>query len=241
MAASPVIGITTYVADARWGPWEQRAALVPLAYVEAVGRAGGRPVLLPPAAQAVPETLGAVAGLILCGGPDLDPAVYGQERIPATAHLSPERDGPELALVRAALERDVPLLGICRGMQVLNVACGGTLHQHLPDVVGHDGHATTPGHLDAHAVQIAPDTRIGSILGSQATVMSGHHQGIDRVGEGLIVSARSPDGAIEAVENPDLRFALGVLWHPEQGADGRLFDALIAAARHVMPGARTLR
>jgi putative glutamine amidotransferase len=241
MAASPVIGITTYVADARWGPWEQRAALVPLAYVDAVARAGGRPVLLPPAAQAVSETLGAVAGLILCGGPDIDPAVYGQERIAATARLSLERDGPELELVRVALQRDVPLLGICRGMQLLNVARGGTLHQHLPDVVGHDGHATAPGHFDIHAVQIAPDTRIGSILGPWATVMSGHHQGIDRVGEGLIVSARSPDGAIEAVEDPDRRFALGVLWHPEQGADGRLFDALVAAARRAMPGARTLR
>jgi putative glutamine amidotransferase len=238
MTASPVIGITTYVADARWGPWDQRAALVPLAYVDAVARAGGRPVLLPPGA---PESLGAVGGLILCGGPDLDPAVYGGQRIPATAHLSPERDGPELELVGSALERDVPLLGICRGMQVLNVARGGTLHQHLPDVVGHDGHATAPGHFDAHAVQIAPDTRIGSILGPKATVMSGHHQGIDRVGEGLIVSARSPDGAIEAVEAPDRRFALGVLWHPEQGADGRLFDALVAAARHATAGTRSPR
>ena len=123
-------------------------------------------------------------------------------------------------------------------MQVLNVARGGTLHQHLPDVVGHDEHATAAGHFDRHAVQITPDTHIGSILGPQAFVMSGHHQGIDRVGHGLIVSARSTDGAVEAVEDPDRRFALGVLWHPEQGADGRLFDALVAAAR-AMAAART--
>lgn len=231
MAAPPVIGITTYVADARWGPWEQRAALVPLAYVEAVARADGRPVLLPPVSQTASETLGAVAGLILCGGPDLDPAVYGQDRDPASAHLSPERDGPELELVGAALARDVPLLGVCRGTQVLNVARGGTLHQHLPDVVGHDGHATAPGHFDAHDVRMAPGTRVGSLLGARATIMSGHHQGIDRVGEGLIASGWSSDGAVEAIEEPGRRFAVGVLWHPEQGDDGRLFDALVAAAR----------
>lgn len=230
MSARPVIGITTYVADARWGPWEQRAALVPLAYVEAVVRAGGRPVLLPPVSRMVSEALGAVGGLILCGGPDLDPAVYAQNRNPATAHLSPERDGPELELVAAALARDVPLLGVCRGMQVLNVARGGTLHQHLPDVLGHVGHATAPGHFDAHEVRMAPGTRAASLLGARATVMSGHHQGIDRVGGGLIASAWSPDGAVEAIEAPDGRFALGVLWHPEQGEDGRLFDALVAAA-----------
>jgi gamma-glutamyl-gamma-aminobutyrate hydrolase PuuD len=187
MAATPVIGITTYVADARWGPWEQTAALVPL------------------------------AGLILCGGPDLDPAVYGQGRIPVSAHLSPDRDGPELALVRAALKRDLPLLGICRGMQVLNVARGGTLHQHLPDVVGHDGHATAPGHFHAHAVRMSPGTRIGSILGARATVMSGHHQGIDLVGDGLIASAWSPDGAVEAIEEPSRRFALGCSGIPSRG------------------------
>lgn len=226
----PVIGITTYLARARWGPWEQTAALVPQAYVGAVERAGGRAVLLPPAAETVEETLSAVAGLVLCGGPDLDPAVYGQTRIPATVHLSPQRDVPELELARAAVERDVPLLGICRGMQVLNVARGGTLHQHLPDVVGHDGHATRPGHFDAHSVRVAPGTRMGAILGAEATVMSGHHQGIGTLGEGLVASAWSPDGAVEALEDPGRRCAVGVLWHPEQGEDGRLFDALLTAA-----------
>ncbi|MGI8715180.1 MAG: gamma-glutamyl-gamma-aminobutyrate hydrolase family protein [Solirubrobacteraceae bacterium] len=230
MSARPVVGITTYVAPARWGPWEQAAALVPLAYVDAVSRAGGRAVLLPPALDGIAETLRSVQAVILCGGPDLDPALYGQVRAPATAHLSPERDAPELELARAALERDLPLLGICRGMQVLNLVRGGTLHQHLPSVVGHDRHATRPGHFDAHAVAIAPGTRTGSILGERATVSSGHHQGVDRVGAGLVVSARAPDGAIEAIEDPSRGFALGVLWHPEQGEDGRLFDALLDAA-----------
>jgi len=230
MSERPVIGITTYVAPARWGPWEQTAALVPLAYAHAVARAGGRAVLLPPALGTVETTLVAVAGLILCGGPDLDPARYGQSRVATTAHLAPERDAPELELAWAALERDLPLLGICRGMQVLNVLRGGTLHQHLPEVVGHDGHAARPGHFDAHRVRTAPGTRVSAVLGAETTVMSGHHQGIDHVGGGLVASAWSPDGAVEALEDPDRRFAVGVLWHPEQGDDGRLFDALIKAA-----------
>jgi putative glutamine amidotransferase len=178
----------------------------------------------------VKATLDAIGALVLCGGPDLDPALYGQPRATATAHLSPERDAPELELARAALERDLPLLGICRGMQVLNVVRGGTLHQHLPDVVGHDGHATRPGHFDAHRIRTAPGTQVSALLGTETTVISGHHQGIDRVGEGLMASAWSPDGAVEAVEDPDRRFALGVLWHPEQGDDRRLFVALIKAA-----------
>jgi putative glutamine amidotransferase len=170
-----------------------------------VTRAGGRAVLLSPAAQAVSETL-AVAGLILGGGP---------------------RSRPRRL---RALECDVPLLGICRGMQVLNVARGGTLHQHLPDVVGHDGHATAPGRFDVHPVRVAPGTHTGSILGARATVRSGHHQGLDLLGNGLIASAWSFDGAVEAIEAPGRRFALGVLWHPEQGDDGRLFHALVAGA-----------
>lgn len=229
MSTRPIVGITTYVVPARWGPWEQTVALVPFSYVAAVSRAGGRAVLFPPTIDGIEETLESVQGVILAGGPDLDPALYRQVRSAATAQRSSERDAPELALARAALERDVPFLGICRGMQVLNVVRGGTLHQHLPDVVGHDGHATQPGHFDAHAVQMAPGTLVARVLGGRATVMSGHHQGLDTVGAGLVASAWSPDGAIEAVEDPTRRFALGVLWHPEQGADGRLFQALLEA------------
>ena len=223
MPARPVIAISTYVAAARWGPWEQSAALVPLAYVEAVTRAGGRAILVPPGPA--PATLAGAAGVILCGGPDIDPARYGAEREPATAALAPERDGPELALIDAALARDVPLLGICRGAQLLNVARGGTLIQDLP------GHVTRPGSFDAHQVTTEPGTLAASILGERLSVASGHHQGIDRVGEGLVVGARAPDGSVEALEDPGRRFAVGVLWHPEQGEDGRLFDALIAAVR----------
>jgi len=219
----PVVGITTYVADAAWGPWQQRAALVPEAYVEAVAQAGGRPVLVPPLAGCAPETLAVLSAVIVCGGPDVDPARYGRAREPATALLAPERDRPELELIEAALARDVPLLGICRGMQLLNVARGGTLVQHLA------GHFTRPGSFDAHPVQTVPGTRVAAILGERVTVASGHHQGVDTVGSGLVVSARSPDGVVEALEDPR-GFALGVLWHPEQGEDGRLFAALVQAA-----------
>jgi putative glutamine amidotransferase len=223
MAHRPVVGITTYVAPARWGPWEQAAALTPLAYVDAVTRAGGRPVLLPPVLGATAETLAAIDAVIVCGGPDIDPSLYGRPREPATSVLAPERDGPELELIDAALRDDVPLLGICRGMQLLNVARGGTLVQDLP------GHVTRPGHFEAHEIRTTRGTRAAAILGERVTVMSGHHQGIDELGGGLVVAARTLDRAIEAIEDPDRRFAVGVLWHPEQGDDGRLFEALLNA------------
>jgi putative glutamine amidotransferase len=227
----PVIGITTYVAAARWGPWDLPAALVPLGYASAVSAAGGHPILLPPAPGRHEETLAIVDGLIFCGGPDLDPALYGQPRSGDTVHLAPERDAPELELMLAALERDVPVFGICRGMQVLNVARGGSLIQHLPAVVGHDGHATAPGHFDLHSVAIASGSRIGEILGHDAVVHSGHHQGVDDLGEGLVATAWAPDGTIEAIEIGDHRFVIGALWHPEQGDDQRLFAAMVEASR----------
>ena len=230
---APVIGITSYVADARWGFWDLPAALVPLSYVQAVAACGGRPVLVPPLTDAVAETLGAHDGLILCGGPDLDPGGYGQPASPATTMVNPERDAAELALLRAALADDQPLLGICRGMQLINVAYAGTLHQHLPEVIGHDGHRTRPGQFDLHRVRLAPGTRVGAILGGGVEVSSGHHQGVDQLGAGLVASGWAPDGSIEALEDPGRRFALGVLWHPEEGDDRRLFGALIAAAADV--------
>jgi putative glutamine amidotransferase len=227
----PIIAITTYVADARWGPWDQPVALVPRGYVEAVSRAGGRPVLVPPCTDGVAETLGLADGLIFCGGPDLEPRLYGQPRAAATAQLAPERDVPELQLLSAALEADVPVLGICRGMQLLNVVRSGTLVQHLPDAIGHDGHATAPGHFDLHGVRTEPGTRTAAILGEDEVVVhSGHHQGVGHLGEALAVGARAADGVIEAIEDPGAAFALGVLWHPEQGDDLRLFEALVAAA-----------
>jgi len=204
--------------------------LVPLGYVDAVSAAGGRPIVLPPLPCAVDETLGALDGLILCGGPDLDPALYGQQPVPATTAVTPERDAAELALVRAALHLELPVLGICRGMQLINVAHGGSLVQHLPDAVGHDGHRTRAGHFDVHPVSVEPASRVGAILGSQAEVCSGHHQGLDEIADGLRAVAWADDGSVEAVEAPEREFVLGVLWHPEEGQDRRLFAGLVAAA-----------
>jgi gamma-glutamyl-gamma-aminobutyrate hydrolase PuuD len=225
-----VIGITSYLAQARWGFWDLPAALVPLGYANAVAASAARPVLLPPMLDGVDETLAAIDGLILCGGPDIDPGVYGQRAVAQTAAVSPERDPAELALLRGALAVDLPVLGICRGMQLLNVAYGGTLIQHLPAVVGHDGHRTQPGSFDVHEVKLAPDTRIAAILGERVEGCSGHHQGIDAIGDGLTAAGWAPDGSVEALEDPGRGFALGVLWHPEEGEDRRLFAALVQAA-----------
>ncbi len=226
----PIIGITCYQAPAQWGFWNLPAALVPLGYVERLSAAGGRPVLLPPLAHGVAETLASVDGLVFAGGPDIDPQRYGAAPADETAALSPERDAAELALLEAALHADLPVLGVCRGMQLLNVAYGGTLEQHLPDVVGHDGHRTQPGCFDLHPVRIEPGSRLGQVLGGHALVSSGHHQGIAFVGERLRVTAQAHDGSVEALEDPAKAFTVGVLWHPEEGEDARLFAELVAVA-----------
>jgi putative glutamine amidotransferase len=226
----PVIGITTYITEAHWGEWEMETALVPAAYVRAVQRAGGRPFLIPPD-DALDETLEAVDGLLFSGGSDLDPDIYGQEPHPETTGIHRERDDAELALLTAALERDVPVLAVCRGSQVLNVARGGDLHQHLPELVGHENHKHNPTVFADHDVELVPETRLGRLLGDRAPVKSHHHQGFARLGKGLVEAAHADDGTIEAVEDPSKRFALGVLWHPEAGEDGRLFEELVAVAR----------
>jgi putative glutamine amidotransferase len=227
----PVIGITSYVVPARWAYWELEAALVPLDYVRSVERAGGRPLLVPPAEEGVEETLDALDGVIFSGGSDLDPGLYEQEAHPETTGVIEERDRFELALLEGALARDMPVLAICRGSQVLNVVRGGDLVQHLPDVVGHERHKHTPGVFADHDVELEAGTRLGELLGGEhAPVKSHHHQGFGRVGEGLRVAARADDGTIEAVEDPSARFALGVLWHPEAGEDKKLFEALVAEA-----------
>jgi gamma-glutamyl-gamma-aminobutyrate hydrolase PuuD len=226
-----VVGITTYVTPAKWSYWDLEAALVPAQYVRAVERAGGRPVLIPPSEDGVEETLDAVDGVIFSGGSDLGPETYGQEAHPETFGVVSERDRAELALLSAALERDMPVLAICRGSQVLNVALGGDLVQHLPEVVGDEKHKHTPGVFADHDVEVEAGTRIGTLLGDRAPVKSHHHQGFGRLGRGLVEAARAEDGTIEAVEDPSRRFALGVLWHPEAGEDMRLFEELVREAR----------
>ena len=221
----PLIGITTYPAPgARGGPGGGPGALLRLASVRGVPRAGGRPLLIPPSDNGIAETLDVLDGIVFSGGSDLDPDTYGEEPHPATGDLRPERDDAELELMTAALERDLPMLAICRGSQLLNVARGGDLVQHLPEIVGDDKHKVTPGLFATHDVAVEPGSRLGGLIGTAARVESHHHQGLGRVGEGLEVVAYAEDGTAEAVED-------GVLWHPEEGEDLRLFEALVEEAK----------
>ncbi len=225
----PVVGITTYLTRAAWGAWDLDAALVPAAYVRSVVGAGGAPLLVPPGA-AIEETLDAVDGLIFSGGSDLDPELYGEQAHAETTGVVRERDDFELELMRAALERDLPVLAICRGSQVLNVALGGNLEQHVPDRVASDTHKETPGVFADHEVDVLAGTKLASIVGDRSDVKSHHHQGYGELGSGLREAARAADGTVEALEAPERRFTLGVLWHPEEGADLALFEALVAEA-----------
>jgi putative glutamine amidotransferase len=225
----PVIGITAYAEQARWGVWDSPAALIPMAYVNSIERVGGRALLVPPSLEGIHETLDALDGLLFSGGADLDPELYGAEAHPETDGIRPERDRAEVALLEAALARDMPVLAVCRGSQVLNVARGGDLVQHLPDLVGDHRHKHTPGEFADHDVELERDTRLQALLGDRAPVKS--HQGYGRLGEGLRPAARADDGTVEALEDPQKRFALGVLWHPEEGEDAALFEALVEEAR----------
>jgi len=228
--AKPVVGITTYLTRAAWGAWDLDAALIPADYVRAVERSGGAPLLVPPGAD-VDATLDVVDGLIFSGGSDLDPELYGDDAHPETNGVVRERDDFELELMRAALARDVPVLAICRGSQMLNVALGGGIEQHVPDRVGTDVHKQTAGVFADHGVDVSPGTRLGELLGEHHEVKSHHHQGFGELGDGLREAARAPDGTIEALEGPSRRFTIGVLWHPEAGEDATLFDALVEEAR----------
>jgi gamma-glutamyl-gamma-aminobutyrate hydrolase PuuD len=225
----PVVGITTYLIRAAWAAWDLEAALIPASYVRAVERVGGSPLLVPPGAD-LDTTLDVVDGLVFSGGSDLDPELYGAEAHAETLGVIRERDDFELALMRAALERDVPTLAICRGSQVLNVVRGGDIEQHVPDRIGSQVHREVPGVFSVHDVAVEPGSRLASILGDRHDVKSSHHQGFGRVGDGLTVNAQSPDGTIEGLEDPSRRFAVGVLWHPEEGEDLALFEALVAEA-----------
>jgi gamma-glutamyl-gamma-aminobutyrate hydrolase PuuD len=227
----PVIGITTYAQEASWGVWRLPAALIPLDYVESVERAGGRPVLIPPSEEGVDETLDALDGIVFSGGADVDPVLYGAEPHPETDSPQAHRDRGELALLRAALERDLPMLAVCRGFQLLNVARGGDLVQHLPEELGHDEHKRVPGEFAEHPVEVKEGTRLASVVGARSDVSSHHHQGLGRVGDGLVESAWAEDGTVEGVEDPSRRFAVGVQWHPETLEDRALFGALVEEAR----------
>jgi putative glutamine amidotransferase len=225
----PRIGITTYLTQAAWSYWSLPAALIPASYVRSIEQAGGSPLLVPPGAD-IEETLDAVDGLVFSGGSDLDPHLYGAEPHAETGGVVRERDEFELALMRAALARDLPVLAICRGSQVLNVARGGDIEQHLPDRLDDEVHRQVPGTFSKHGVEVLPDTRLAAIVGARADVKSHHHQGFERLGDGLRESARADDGTLEGVEDPSRTFAVGVLWHPEEGEDKALFRALVAAA-----------
>jgi putative glutamine amidotransferase len=229
----PVIGICAALETARWGAWETLVLLSPRNYSLAVQREGGIALMLAPddaLADDPEQLLDMLDGLILAGGSDVDPASYGAEAHAETRGTNAERDRFETALARAALDRDMPVLGICRGMQMLNVACGGTLEQHLEDV---QTHRHTPGVFSDHEVELEADSLAARAAGSErVAVKSHHHQGLDRVGDGIEVTGRNPgDGIVEAIEVPDRQFALGVLWHPEEDEGSRVIGSLVEHAR----------
>ncbi|MFJ7494869.1 gamma-glutamyl-gamma-aminobutyrate hydrolase family protein [Streptomyces sp. NPDC097727] len=227
--SEPLIGVSTYLEPvARWGVWELPAALLPAAYPRMVQRAGGLAALLPPDDPArAGAAVARLDGLVVAGGADVDPGLYGAERDFRTGPPAQERDAWELALIGAALESGTPLLGICRGMQLLNVALGGTLTQHLD---GHTGPLGATGILGAHPVKPVPGTLCASIVPGESAVPTYHHQCVQRLAPGLVASAHATDGTVEAIELPRPQWALGVQWHPEMGDDPRLMQALVAAS-----------
>jgi putative glutamine amidotransferase len=233
----PLIGITTYLTRAKFGAWEEDSALVPADYVRAVERAGGRALLVPPSDDGVEETLDALDGIVFSGGSDLDPATYGQEPHEATYGIVEARDRAELALLQAALARDLPVLAVCRGLQLLNVAYGGDLVQHLDE----GPHQPEPGRWGRHPVQ-ASGGRLLELAGADPqSVPSYHHQALGRLGDGLVATAEAPDGLVEAVEDPARGFCLGIMWHPDEDVAGGLplFRALVEAARAHAPARPT--
>lgn len=230
----PIVGLTTYLQQAQTGVWDVRASFLPAVYLEGVTAAGGIATLLPP--QPVDESvaervLSCLDGLVITGGRDVDPAAYGQSPHAATDAPAQDRDAWEFALVRGALARGLPLLGICRGAQVLNVALGGTLHQHLPDVVGHYQHQLGNAVFSTSSITTVPGTRLASLIGESTDAQCYHHQAIAELGRGLIASAWDTDGVVEGVETTGEQFVLAVQWHPEERLDDlRLFAGVVQAA-----------
>ncbi|GAB2694878.1 putative glutamine amidotransferase [Microbacterium marinum] len=231
----PVIGLTTYLEQAKQGVWDVRASFLPQQYFDSVTASGGVAVLLPP--QPSPEAaasavLDGLDGLILTGGLDVQPELYGAPRHPLTDPARADRDAWELALLAGARERGIPVFGICRGLQLINVAYGGTLHQHLPEALGTERYKIGGGVFAENTVEVDADTKLAGLLGAGPFgIHSYHHQGVDRVGDGLVVTARTDDGLVQAFEAPGDDYLVAVQWHPEENsADRRLFLGLVAAA-----------
>jgi len=231
----PLLGMTTYLEQAQMGIWDVRASFLPHIYFEGITRAGGVAVLLPPQPvddQIAARTLDGLDGLVITGGKDVDPARYGQAPHPMTDEPRTDRDAWEFALLNGALRRGMPVLCICRGAQVLNVALGGTLHQHLPDVLGHTRHQPGNAVFSTSTVRTVPGTRLAALIGEFSDEQCYHHQAIAGLGDGLIISARDSEGVTEAVELPGHNFVVAVQWHPEERLnDLRLFAGAVAAAK----------
>ncbi|MFG3614610.1 gamma-glutamyl-gamma-aminobutyrate hydrolase family protein [Nocardia sp. NPDC047654] len=229
--ARPVIGLPTYVERTRFNAWDLPSAVLPHAYVEMVAAAGGIPVLLPPAGVARPELVRRLDGLVLTGGADVDPARYGVSSAGIPGYTRPDRDESEFGLFELARAAGLPILAVCRGLQLANVALGGTLIPHLPDVVGHEEHSGVEGGFTATRVLTIAGSRVARLAGPELKVHCHHHQAVDRLAEGLTATAYAADGTIEAVESTDGSFLVGVQWHPEADAtDRRLVRALVVAA-----------
>jgi putative glutamine amidotransferase len=232
----PIVGITTYLQRAQTGVWDTRAAFLPETYFAAIEAAGGIPVLLPPQpldGGVAEQLMGRLDGLIISGGLDVEPSRYGADAHPASDPPSRIRDDWDDALLTAAIAQEVPFLAICRGIQVLNVNRGGTLHQHLPDVIGDARYSGENGVFASNTVEVEDGSQLAAIIGDGAhAVKSYHHQAIDAVGDGLTVTAHSGGGVVQAVELEGVPFGVGVQWHPEQDAaeDARLFESLVQAA-----------
>jgi putative glutamine amidotransferase len=228
----PRIGLTTYREPAAWGVWSEPADLLPVNYADGVRAAGGVALLLPPGDPVTADdVLTGLDGLLLTGGADVDPERYGAERHIATGAPRPDRDAWEVALAHTALARDVPVLAVCRGMQVLNVALGGDLRQHLPDDIGTELHCPVIGEHGRHDVAMAAGSTVAAMFGEQALVATYHHQSVDRLGADLMPTGWASDGVVEAVEHRSRTWVVGVQWHPEVFAGAPLFEAFVAAAR----------
>lgn len=226
----PIIGITCFIRETVYGNWHRNAAILPSAYISAIGRVGGTPLIIPPAGN-MNGTLDMIDGLVVSGGPDLCPGTYNQKPEAMTKEFYPEQDQTELALISEALDREIPFLGVCRGMQILSVLHGGDMHQHLDSTPGHEGHGGFDGVETEHGVVVSGDSLLAKLMGVDFTVNSTHHQGVSNPGSLSVSATAEHDGLIEAVERPDLEFCLGVQWHPERAGHDLLYSGLVEAAR----------